>query len=361
MALPNDKISIPMVARELGTTENDLGRLCTHRNFNKWAKFKPIDHPKIADLTKQDYISENYGIDIVASLGEYSNPKALYDMVVSLGRTHRYKKPLGGQLSPYRLGDFREYQNAPSLPPISTGVTSQPVRVYDTYPMPYGGVEPQPEQFLLSRGVLYPNTPHRGILLVNETLNRSFWTTGKVDWTEIRLRTWRGDSIKAFEFMVTTRSINQNGVEVLLTGGSNRFDSIGGTPNDFYAVISDGGYLNPYTLNFPDLGGGTDPVPIRYTSSLNAIYNYSTNKVDYTLTFYSNRPNTTGGALQKVQVALFVNGERDYITQHGDFTLPNNSQKVYTGSFNASPILGMQVFAYENSRTIEQSSVLITT
>ena len=34
MALPNDKISIPMVARELGTTENDLGRLFLHENVN---------------------------------------------------------------------------------------------------------------------------------------------------------------------------------------------------------------------------------------------------------------------------------------------------------------------------------------
>jgi hypothetical protein len=38
---PNIGVSIYDVQRALGTSECDLGSLCTHDNINKWARYKP--------------------------------------------------------------------------------------------------------------------------------------------------------------------------------------------------------------------------------------------------------------------------------------------------------------------------------
>ena len=100
MALPNDKISIPMVARELGTTENDLGRLCIHPNVNKWSRWKPVRNTKVTGLTEGDLQSVNFGLSTPA-------PSSNYSSVVS--SKWIYNKPGGGATQPFRLGDFRNY------------------------------------------------------------------------------------------------------------------------------------------------------------------------------------------------------------------------------------------------------------
>ena len=105
MALPNDKISIPMVARELGTTENDLGRLCTHENINKWSKYKPVRHPSKTKLTEEELKSTNFGLGHGTTGGDYSG------------------KPIGGEISPFRLSDFAGY-NHYAYPPVYVQIIS---------------------------------------------------------------------------------------------------------------------------------------------------------------------------------------------------------------------------------------------
>ena len=120
MALPNDKISIPMVARELGTTENDLGRLCIHPNINKWSKFKPIQNSKKGDVQLADYISVNYGIQFPI----YSNVASLIEGITTrvippapdYSPIWKYLRPNGGVNQPYRIGDFRGYKHNSVIP-----------------------------------------------------------------------------------------------------------------------------------------------------------------------------------------------------------------------------------------------------
>lgn len=80
----------------------DLGRLCTHANINKWAKYKPIHHSGLQIL------SESARTDRQGD-GEYYGVKIRMDSMAmsSLHNvTFAYNRPKGGASSPYRLSDF---------------------------------------------------------------------------------------------------------------------------------------------------------------------------------------------------------------------------------------------------------------
>ena len=80
----------------------DLGRLCTHTNINKWAKYKPIHHSGLQILsesarTDRQGDGEYYGVMIRMNSGDMSS---LHNV------TFAYNRPKGGASSPYRLSDF---------------------------------------------------------------------------------------------------------------------------------------------------------------------------------------------------------------------------------------------------------------
>lgn len=80
----------------------DLGRLCTHANINKWAKYKPIHHSGLQILsesarTDRQGDGEYYGVKIRMDSGDMSS---LHNV------TFAYNRPKGGASSPYRLSDF---------------------------------------------------------------------------------------------------------------------------------------------------------------------------------------------------------------------------------------------------------------
>ena len=105
-------ISIPLVASELGTTENDLGRLCTHQNINIWAKYKPIDVNKIEELSESDFAFKKYGLP----LKQFTTLDALITYYRANPIKFEYQKPKGGALSPYRISDFNGYQKLAERP-----------------------------------------------------------------------------------------------------------------------------------------------------------------------------------------------------------------------------------------------------
>ena len=94
MALGIDKISTTVVAQAIGAGTNDVGALCTHVNVNKWSKYKPV---------KGEYLHPTCGFIITSTTDQ--RPNVLRNYVWS------YDKPTGGQLSPFRLGDFRGYDH----------------------------------------------------------------------------------------------------------------------------------------------------------------------------------------------------------------------------------------------------------
>ena len=351
MALPNTNISVSMVKAELGASTNDVGQLCIHPNINRWSKWKPIKFPKIEPLTQQELENSNYGIEIVSSLGDTSNPKALYDMVQNLGYTYKYNKPTGGLSSPYRLSDFNNYEKSGGVPPISTRARSATVTAYVDRVFKYRGPEPQPSDFLLSKSDLYPSF-HRGILLYNVTKNRSYWTTNPdIYWTVSELSGWAGDDIRGFEFIVTHEE------DRLLQGTVNRFFSGDPDYNEFFAVINSPNAFNPYVI---DLKSSIPPATLIYQATLSGIFNYSTNKIEYNLTFSSTSTETRGGLIKNIQLQFSINGVLQSTKDLGDWTLPNNSTKSFTGVFNSSPVQGMLLQAFEDGKLIETANILIT-
>jgi len=117
MALPSTDISIRLVKDTIGEASNDVKALCRSTRINKWSKHKPFQssatsHDTVAemeaDMQKEDgglsgYVSRfglkmYYGYD-ASFLTQYNEPWK-YDFVVA----------------PYRLGDFRLYNQAAGSP-----------------------------------------------------------------------------------------------------------------------------------------------------------------------------------------------------------------------------------------------------
>ena len=94
MALGTTNISTDLVGTTLGTSSRDVGTLCRHDNVNKWSRYKPVNG---------EYLHPTCGFIITSTTDQ--RPNALRNYVWS------YDKPTGGQLSPFRLGDFRGYDH----------------------------------------------------------------------------------------------------------------------------------------------------------------------------------------------------------------------------------------------------------
>lgn len=100
MALPDSNISVAMVKAELGAATNVVGQLCIHPNINKWSRWKPVRHSSITPITQAQLASVNFGLTP-------PNPSTDYTAVMDV--KWGYSRPTGGLSSPYRLGDFRNY------------------------------------------------------------------------------------------------------------------------------------------------------------------------------------------------------------------------------------------------------------
>lgn len=119
-------VSVYDVQQALNTSENDVGRLCTHQNINMWAKCKPIDASSIAPLDYDHAAQANkhFGLEPVYQSGNYFAQfltkvyNALTDNNYKIGNSCvmcKYLRPNGGLASPYRLSDFDRYDHDANL------------------------------------------------------------------------------------------------------------------------------------------------------------------------------------------------------------------------------------------------------
>lgn len=102
-------VSATKVARLLQTSSVKVSHLCTHKNINKWAKYKPVcDNNPIAlhDITHGKPISSGITLDGVA----VSDPELM------LGQHVRYRYQPPYPPYPFRLGDFQGYQHNAQAP-----------------------------------------------------------------------------------------------------------------------------------------------------------------------------------------------------------------------------------------------------
>lgn len=103
----------PYTCMGVGATANgyDLGYICSnsHGKINKWAKNKPVRHEKIIELTEDEKLLRNAGIDISSTL-TYTANDLISKATANLG--WNYLSPRGGSYNePYRLTDFIGYNH----------------------------------------------------------------------------------------------------------------------------------------------------------------------------------------------------------------------------------------------------------
>lgn len=108
-------VSIYDIQQALGTSENDLGTLCTRTSINMWAKYKPIDFNAIGTITDTNRANKNYGIKDIPDWSRITNMLSfLFGTPSSSNAPNCGNKPVywvwdypkGGASSPYRQTDF---------------------------------------------------------------------------------------------------------------------------------------------------------------------------------------------------------------------------------------------------------------
>lgn len=106
-------ITTTKVANQLGTSSHDVGTLCTNSNINMWAKYKPVSYATNTGITDSQRKSVNYGIQFtkITSITQLGS-----NGVQDNSTKAKYIRPTGGSSSPYRLGDFRNYDHAARVP-----------------------------------------------------------------------------------------------------------------------------------------------------------------------------------------------------------------------------------------------------
>lgn len=102
-------VSIDDVKSVLGYSSGDLATLCKYSKINKWSPHKPVHSSKLFDLNDADFgITDKTFKLIVPS---YSRLEDLCRDVIIRTPSYTYEKPKGGSSSPYRLGDFKQYNS----------------------------------------------------------------------------------------------------------------------------------------------------------------------------------------------------------------------------------------------------------
>lgn len=108
-------VSIYDVQRALGTSENDLGTLCTRTSINMWAKYKPINYNAIGVITDANRATKNYGIKDIPDWSRitymlsflFGTPSSSNAPNCGIKPAYwAWDFPQGGASSPYRLTDF---------------------------------------------------------------------------------------------------------------------------------------------------------------------------------------------------------------------------------------------------------------
>lgn len=101
------------VCKVLGIRSGDVGTVCTSKKIKPWAKYKPVNHPKIGPLTDEERASVQYGM---TNIPLFANQADMASFVVSdtpapmTGSAAEYwKYELPAYNSPKRLSDFDGY------------------------------------------------------------------------------------------------------------------------------------------------------------------------------------------------------------------------------------------------------------
>jgi len=97
-------ISIKDIKNQLAEFTYNLGNLCKSNKVNKWSFHKPINSPKLTQLSDSDY----YAADDGFNLWNFNNP---FDMLHELQSNNSNLWTYNERLAPFRLSDFWDYSH----------------------------------------------------------------------------------------------------------------------------------------------------------------------------------------------------------------------------------------------------------
>lgn len=223
MALASSGITVSAVKTALGTSNTNVGGLCTNSSINHWSRWKPI-HNTANTLTWQILKDSNFGINVLQA----NNPSTLFTNVKNNGnKGYTYNSPKGGSNSPYRLGDFRNYDHYANIPLECTYQNNDKVNIggvtsnnKDSYKRPIEGIQSAGDD--LSDGIdtgithigvndIYPTSDYtlrRGALITDGT--NTYWSTDYIPWGETNWQKFKGKTVTVFEFMTNTKNNPEN-------------------------------------------------------------------------------------------------------------------------------------------------------
>ena len=324
MALSSTGITVSAVKGALGTTSTDVGTLCSSPLVNPWSKWKPISLDAVT-LTATLLKNANYGISIQYA----TTASALLTNVKNNGNLgFTYNKPTGIKTSPYRLGDFRNYDHQ-ALLPLHTHYNDgdeQPINgVSSSYTVTLMGIEsPDTEDestTYLVRRELYPtNVTNRGALITDGT--NTYWSVGDIPWGNSNWQKFKGKNVTVLEFLTN------------LSSGKNSTNHTSTSNDRFYAL--------PYPLHTISVlntsPAGSKTVFVDTSRSINGFFMSTNNQsVTYSFQFSSVGDVYIGGTLNNVYIGLYRDADcTDVITQYKLADTINVGSEEQTSTYSGS-------------------------
>lgn len=213
MALASSGITVSMVKTALGVSNNNVGGLCSNSKINVWSKWKPIS-ADATTLTLSILKSANYGVSILSA----TTAAALLTSVQNNSNLgYIYNKPTGISTSPYRLGDFRNYNHSAEMPVyahFADGDTRNISGVATSYTEGVDGMEVDDPASLddadyICKAHIYPTVDgevklQKGVLLTNGTY--TYWSVGNIPWGNTYWQRFKGSTCTALEFLTNLAS-----------------------------------------------------------------------------------------------------------------------------------------------------------
>lgn len=270
MALASSGITVSAVKTALGSSNDNVGGLCSATNINPWSVWKPISLDAVT-LTRTLIKNANYGI----TLKYATTASATYNAVKDNGNVgYTYNKPTGISTSPYRLGDFRNYNHNAIIPITAMYNDGDEVKiggVSSDYSTTITGLEtPIPDDLdsvdYLTRSHIYPSTvTNRGALITDGT--NTYWSVGSIPWGNSLWQKFKGKTVTVFEFM-TNLANGKNSSNYTTTNSTDRFYSL---PFPIHTITVSSSSPSGSKIAFPQYNY------VQFTSTTYATVEYSFN------------------------------------------------------------------------------------
>ena len=316
MALGTTNIRTDLVGATLGTSSRDVGTLCTHSAINRWSKWKPIRSPKIAGLTETDLANATYGLEVLSGR-TYSLFRAMTGEEGDIGVGVIYNAPTGGAQSPFRIGDFRNYNHSavipfgtgiPSMTPILVKKGSAAIYNYNYLINPVYGTMTMTNSSTYQVGwhELYENLDFsdkvmavalKNVATSEEVLfthTHNYTEAGglvppQINWNISPIKGWTGN-IEVFYFLTNFKCVQ---------GATYTYN----TAHRFYGIPMDNANLNPFILNATNQLADNSMV---YSFANNLIHDTTGgNVVGGTVTVSSVGSPYTGGSIGTVLIKVY--------------------------------------------------------